>query len=241
MSLGRAGRAAFTAAVLAAVGILHAGCGIPSYPSLDAPGIVLQYPNPDSGLEFVFDIPIDNDSTIFEGFEVYYRLYSGTELADNLIERDRQAIINRVTLEQRGYRRFYDTQTTSPLDVSRPLLELTSAQKNDATLDVILDFSTLISSTAPSTYPVAIIDEESIPLARNASSDPKTLTLKGFFPDALATTDADVPSSYVPGSTDSAGSLYVSVYVLSYGNDLPLDPNIYSQPAWAGYIAVPGL
>ncbi len=240
---GRAGIRRTFLLVFAAAALLPAGCGIPSYPSLSPPVVSPDdFPPPESGLLFSFAVPTDNDATIFKGFEFYYRIYSGLDIDEAALTDDLRAIIDMATLEQRGYRRCYPNTATTASGVDRPLVTLDDAQKTDEALVVYIDFSPLINAQSPSAFPVVQVAATEYPLARNVSEDPNTPALKGFLSSDFAESDADIPDDYLAESPNSrATALYVSLYVLSYGNDpASFQFNIYSPPAYLGYIAIPG-
>ena len=215
------------------------GCGIPSYPSLIAPDTVLPT-SPESGLEFTFLIPTENDDDIFEGFELYYKLYTGTQEAEGLIEAETDSIVDFAALQQAGFVSMIDASTSSG-EAVRPVLPLSEAVENDSTIQLIIDFSTIIAAE-PSQFPEIVLEDIVTQLARNRAVQGNQAVAAGFFTDDFAAADGDMPIGYDPESANPDDlRLYISMYILSYGNDIPsLEFDIYSLPKYAGYIAIPG-
>ena len=227
---------------IVAIGVatsLFLGCGIPSYPSLIAPDTVLPT-SPESGLEFTFMIPTANDDDIFEGFELYYKLYTGTQEADGLIELESGSVVDFATLQQAGFASMLDASDSSG-EAVRPLLPLSDDVENDATAELVLDFSPIIAAE-PSQFPEIVIEDVVTRLARNRAVPGNQAVAAGFFTDDFAAADGDIPIGYDPESVNPEDlRIYIAMYILSYGNDIPsLEFNIYSQPSFAGYIAIPG-
>ena len=216
-----------------------AGCGLPSYPALYAPILVRGPDSVESGLEFVFGITSDDDPAIFEGLELYYKLYTSTQIEDGQIDSDALRIVDRATLENTGFRRFLNTTSTGDEEL-KPLIPLDDSEKLDSDLEILIDFSPLISAE-PSDYPVLTHGETDVSLARNASAVTGTYIKKGFPSDAFSGTDGDVPVGYGGDDPENVPRLYIALYSLTYGNDYAsLEFNILSQPTYAGYIAIPG-
>ena len=219
-----------------AVGL--AGCGIPSYPSLIAPETLLPT-SPESGLELAFNIPTLNDADIFEGFELYYKIYSGGDEASGLIATDIESIVDLATLQQASFDPMILAEATD--DLIRPLVPIQDSLKSDGDIVIVLDFAPIIAAE-PAEFPSLSIDEDATSLARNIALLGNPPVPAGFSDDSFDATDTDMPVTFDPESADPLASiLYISMYVLSYGNDIPaLQFNIYSQPSFAGYILVPG-
>ena len=220
------------------IGLSISSCGIPSYPSLIAPDTILPT-SPESGLEFAFHIPTENDDDIFEGFELYYKLYTGTQEAEGLIETESSSVVDFATLQQTGYVSMVDAAGSG--EAVRPLLPIDEAIENDTTLELIIDFSPIIAAE-PGQFPEIVIEDVVTRLARNRALPGNQAAAAGFFRDDFAAADGDMPIGYDPESANPDDlRLYISVYILSYGNDIPsLEFNINSLPSYAGYIAIPG-
>ena len=231
--------------------ILAVACGIPSYPYLAPPPLeTVEYPtSPEAGLKFEYGIPVSNNATIFEGFDLYYKLYSAIDREENLIESDRLSSINQRRLEENLFRRLYEPSSAPEDQPIRPLIELSDAQKSDGDLRVILDFSYLNEQI----YVKAFFGETDSPdlteitdLARDVSVPEDSAegslapVYKGFTAAEFLPGDGDLPVTYDP-ENDATATLYVALYVLSYGNDYQtsLNFNLYSEPLYLGFIAIP--
>ena len=231
-------------AVAAAIACLAtAGCGLPSYPALYAPIMIFE-PAVESDLFFIFSITTEDDPSVFEGVELYYKFYLRSDVEKELIAADRQKVVDVPTLEATGYRRYIDTNSEI-VEGSRPLIPLSDDEKLDATTEIRLDFQPLIDAAKPSDYPLVSLSPSGaeLSLARNASSVRDVYERKGFTSDSYTSGDGDVPNAYEDEqlAADESERLYVAVYALCYGNDDSLPEfNIVSQPLYAGYIVIPG-
>lgn len=215
------------------------GCGLPSYPALVAPSRIEFPTSPEAGLVFSFSMPAENNPDTFLGLEPYYKIYTGLEEEAANID-DENSAIDRSSLERLGFRRFLDATTAATVYDDRPLILLDTTTKTDADATILIDFSPIAGELAD--YPNLIIGDDSYPLARNAATDPSTAEKRGFDVDQIQTGDPDIPETYDPDSADPAATnLYIAIYLLAYGQDIDaLEFNIFSQPTFGGYIAIPG-
>lgn len=208
-------------------------CGLPSYPALYPP-LIPEFPT-ESSLDFTFAIPSGNNSSVFQGFEIYYKLYTDSDL--ETLDTELPAIIDFPTLLGHGYHRLLLSGSSSTED-QKPLVP----SENDPDLPaLIIDFSPLsFSGENASKYPSLTAGGETYTLARNAAEANMPVRRKGFSPDEFAKGEADVPQTFTTDPDSPGSRLFIAIFVLSYGVDIVANEfNIYSEPTYAGYIALP--
>lgn len=219
-------------------------CGIPSYPYLYAPPEnTIAVPLP-TEYDFEFGIPTSNDPKIFFGFELYYKLYTSDQVFA-LLEDDRDRIsgsVGTTDLQSAGYRRVYarsevDGNTVFP---SPPLVPILTADRKNETLRIVVDFSQVSDTTHPRIQYIFDTQGAWAQPGRALEVSAGQYSFKGFAPGNFAAGDPDLPNGYDPTETTTS-ELYVALYALSYGNDFtsPSGLNLYSAPAYLGYIAIP--
>lgn len=227
-------------ALIGKIGILLfmsivAGCGFESSPSIKPPpSDTITMPLTESESVFSFGIPTDNNPEYFEGFELYYKLYffdsadsawAGQSL-DPDVESEEITIFENLAI--RGFRRLYGSPAALE---TPPLIPLAAADKSDAGLIVELDFSNLSAGLPINTY-------DGLQFGRLMLDDTDSYLLKGFAPGDFASEDPDLQVG-LDYSNLAKYNLYLSLFVVSYGNNIitpPFNFNIRSAPAYLGNI-----
>jgi hypothetical protein len=225
-------RAKFTILVLVSI---VAGCGLESSPSIEPPPPdTITIPLPDSESVFSFGIPTDNNPEYFEGFELYYKLYFYDSVAPGWVgqslspDEESEEITIFESLAVRGFNRLYGS---SDPQETPPLIPLELADKSDAGLIVELDFSNLLNGLPINTY-------DSLQFGRLILVDTDSYVLKGFAPDDFVSEDPDLQTG-LDLSNLANYNLYVSLFAISYGNNIitpPFNFNIRSAPVYLGNI-----
>ena len=211
-------------------------CGFESSPSIKPPpSDTITIPLPESESVFSFGIPTDNNSAFFEGFELYYRLYfydsaasvwAGQSLSP---EEESEEITVFENLAARGFRRLYGSSDSLE---TPPLIPLTASDKSDIELTVELDFTNVSTDLPKNSY-------DGLEFGRLILEDIDSYVLKGFAPADFASEDPDLQVG-LDLSNLAKYNLYVSLFVVSYGNNIITPPffnfNIRSNPAYLGNI-----
>ncbi|MDR1893566.1 MAG: hypothetical protein LBQ61_02585 [Spirochaetales bacterium] len=214
------------------------GCGIPDYVYLEPPDISVSGNYGNSSV--VFYNNTNNDPLFFKGYAVYYRFFLTTTALDSAVLSLTSAQ-GTSDLTRSGYQslaRISGPTGSFPV----PLVPVVPGGNNQITLDFSGDLSN--SSTAFDTriYGPSITGI-SLPLGRYILQNRRDPNLtssatRSFKPGAFYTDDSDIPLPPSQSPTEGVNTLYLSVFILSYGQDNNATP-IYSRPVHLGRFEIP--
>ncbi len=205
-----------------------AACGIPSAPYLPpVPATSVQSPLT-SETDYFFSIPDPEtiNPEVFEGFEIYYKLFD-PQTADEDLDINGDASlsspVSQQSLTREGYVRLASTtETGSPLP-RYPLIPLSDADMENENTLIELEFSNLGDNRPRSVY-------GNIIFMRTLRNDAGTRELENF--SDFDSGDSDLPQGFDPGQSFD---IVIALYVMSYGNDYEnLSFNIYSTAVFLG-------
>ena len=234
MGWGRAA-AFFSAAVL-----LFSACGIPQYEYI--------YPakaDQNKGNEVFFDFTHDteNSKTIFQGYRLFYKLYSVTEfnniesggdfplyIEEECIEDLSGTSIIGSGFEDLGYRILY-TSTTGDYLIYIP------SELRDTEIEFTVNFSDILNNNEGN--PVLFYEEETIVLYRHEMNNPlypSNYYYISFTYQDFVDGQSDLPDGLY-GQPSTQNNVYFSLYVVPYGLDDDLNPT-YGEARSLGYISL---
>ena len=223
------GKLFFPAAIIS-ISSIFASCGIPASPYLPPiPTESVESPlTNETAYSFAIPSPDSIIDSIFEGFEIYYKLIPSESSPDYLDDGDPElsSPISLNDLENEGYERIASSIET-PTDLpSYPVILLTDAEKSDPSLIITLDFSNSATSVPGSSH------GEGISFKRSFVSESGERILKSFTTADFAEDDGDLP----PGFDITANfDITIVLYAMSYGNDNSnLILNIRSSATYLG-------
>jgi hypothetical protein len=233
--------------------LLLSGCGLESFIALSAPTTDYTYPS----LTFQFtkqdtsaDLNQDGDY-VFQGFELYYKIYGLAENPENDI-----GIFDQ--LGPRGFRRINnypkDYYSSYPL-YHKPLIDLSTLAIGDRnkTFLITIDFNKdLTDAIVSADYP-KIYSEASAPISITINAIrrdvpytvvPYTNEFKRFSADSRTIlsvyeqTDDDLSNAAWIDISTTPGphTARIALYVLSYGFDPMTSSVLYSLPVYLGYL-----
>jgi hypothetical protein len=230
MRLVRPGRVGWSILLLLVSFALIGSCGIPSTSYLP-PIAVDQVVYPllvETSYSFVIPDPSTTTTDIFEGFEVFYKLFrtsNTSELFDANGDASLSDPVSHIQLRNAGYSRLARSTETASALPDYPLIPLTDIEKDDEDLIIELNLSNIGSAV-----PISL--HGNIQLARTLKGSAGERILKGFAPGNFASGDSDLPPSFEP-STEF--DITIALYVLSYGNNFSdFDFDIHSVAVYIG-------
>ncbi len=210
------------------------GCGIPSASYL--PPVPTEYVVYPIGTEtdYYFSIP-DPDTInpeIFEGFEIYYKLFDPETVDDKFDVNGDTSLstpVSLTALQRAGYVRLASSTEVDSALPRYPLLPVAEDDKAISGLTIRLAFSN-ISTTPRTTYGVNVV--KTIYFNRTLKNTDGTRLLEGFTTDDFEVDDSDLPQGFDPAANFD---IVIALYVFSYGNDyLNLSFNIHSTGVYLG-------
>ncbi len=218
----------FLLAALAALPLVS--CGIPSSPYLPpVPATSVESPLV-SETNYYFSIPdpATINPEIFEGFEIYYKLFDPQTIDDALEaggDASLSSPVSLTSLKNAGYQRIASTLETASSLPDYPLIPLTGTDMQNKDLRITLEFSN-ISNKPRSVY-------GNIFFSRTLKNASGARVLKGFSSSDFAADDSDLPPDFDPSSRFD--DVTIALYVMSYGNDYQyLSFNIHSTAVYLG-------
>ena len=213
------------------------GCGIPSAPYLPpVPSDTVKYP----GLaekDYLFYMP-DPDTInpeVFEGFEIYYKLFDPLTVNDKFDANGDTSLstpVSLTALQRAGYVRLASSAEISSALPTYPLLPIADADKAVSGLAINLAFSNISPATPRTTYGVNVV--KTIYFNRTLKNTDGTRLLEGFTTtdDDFKVDDSDLPQGFDPAANFD---IVIALYVFSYGNDyVNLSFNIHSTGVYLG-------
>lgn len=233
---------------------LLAGCGLPSFPSLDAPTVPGSYNPADSNIFEFFNASQQNPDT-FLGFELYYKFYDPNNTTGYLS--DETSLTNGQTgpsqIASLGYKPLYvwpsgyvvgDTIATR----QPPLISITDTALKGTQFAVTIPFSVAVSvSGSPpksDIFPGVFVNGQNTPSVQVARylpnpESPGNFLLRGFGGGDFRTTDGlsnggDVPDSVIQSATTGVSvPIVLGLYAIAYGLASLTTP-LYSVPVPLG-------
>lgn len=208
---------------------LLGSCGIPSAPYLPpVPSTSVQSPiGPET--DYFFQVPEIENPEIFEGFEIYYKLFDPQTINENLDISGDTSLSSPVTLtslQREGYVRLAASDESASSLPRYPVIPLDDSDKATNTeTQIKLEFSNIGNDAPRSVY-------GNIRFRRTLEVTAGTRLLKDFSPLNFASDDSDLPEGFDP---QESFDIVIALYVLSYGNDyLNLSFNIHSTAVYLG-------
>jgi hypothetical protein len=215
------------ALALPAAALSIAGCGLES--------ILLLYPpdgvNAGSSLSgtFQFRSTTDNNEPAFLGFEVYYRIYLGSEIPPSYYE-------SRDDLVANSYHRLNNPALDSPGNTNPPLVFVDPADRGDI-FDVAINFLVDLSIYPQLTVTGATglttttqIDTVRRSVGRSTPNEFQRFT--EITSDDVSASNSDVTQAVFESVRDGI-AVNINCFAVSFGNDF--GTIVYSQPEWLGY------
>ena len=209
-----------------------AACGIPSAPYLPpVPSTSVKFPiGFETDYYFTIPDPAVINPEIFEGFEIYYKLFDPQNVDDELNANGDASLSSPVSLnslKNAGYERIASSsEAQAPTALpAYPLIPLSDTDMQTEGLRIKLEFSNIGGNKPRSVH-------GNIDFLRTLKLASGLRRLKGFSKDDFAADDSDLPPDFLP---ESMFDVTVALYVLSYGNDyLNLSFNIHSTAVYLG-------
>ncbi len=233
--------------------IVISGCGLPSYGYLYPPTGVVDRSDPDvAESTLIFTNAYDNSSSIFSGYEIYYKIYDPLDAATSTTEylSEKTTILSSDLtvsgIESRGFSRLFTTtdyagviaQTNFTHSDLRPAFPIESSlidQDFDIRLKFLQEYSDGTSFLAE-TYNSSLSFSETLYFYRwvKPSSTVSINNIPKFFDkDDFDINDDDMPSTIDSESTSEY--LYISFFIYSFGRDTDdITKTIYSTPVYLG-------
>ncbi len=236
--------------------LIFASCGLPSYSYLYPPSEVYTRDNPgdsSNGQDLIFSNAYQNNLSIFNGYEVYYKIYDPLSGSAARYQNDITSMTatgaDFNTLNSLGFRRlFFSTSYTDAAsfihDSSRPAFSPDSSLLNqdyrirfnlqqDVSPTYLAEpfLSSFTYSSVPYIYRWVYNDSPS-------GAGTETYTQKQFGLGSFDIYDSDLPSTV--SSADLSISdyyFYISYYIMSFGRDTyDITSLVYSVPVYLGTI-----
>ncbi|MDC7225868.1 MAG: hypothetical protein PQJ61_03790 [Spirochaetales bacterium] len=234
-------------------------CGLPTYSVLIAPELVYTRDNPDDISQennLVFTNAYDNQSSIFYGYELYYKIYDPLDAANSETEYltdettiDNYSTADESSLENLGFERLYFDYSYISNSISHSETKPSFALDDDILeedFNIVLNFNQDLSpgSTflAESDGSVSFSSDMETYIYRHVeNSDTGEYNNKFFFTDNFSIYDSDMPESididsYTSSTNEDGGYyLYITFYILSFGKEQDdVSKLIYSKPVYLG-------
>ncbi len=236
---------------------LIGSCGLPTYPYLYAPEIAETRTNPENNdYDLIFNNASDNNTNIFSGYEVYYKIYDPLDSAtagaatEYITDRNNITAItgaNRNTLISKDFNRLFFTTTiddTSFLhNESFPSFQITQSL-----LDEEFKIRLLMQQglSAGQSFFAAVWGNSSLSFPETQyfyrwvyNEFEHTSKRKFFNNDDFNIYDNDLPDSIDYSSLEESLTgdyyLYITFYIFSYGRDPDdITKSVYSSPVYLG-------
>ena len=229
------------------------GCGLPTYPFLYAPEVVETRTDPGAGFyDLVFKNAYENNTSIFSGYELYYKIYDplDTDSASKYIS-DRSAIsalsssADKTTLVTYGFSRLYASNSynsTFTHDETYPVFSIDSSL-----LEEEFSIRILFQQDLTETFYASPWNTDSVTFSETPyfyrwvyNSSTNTSIRKYFNSTDFDIYDADLPDtvdidSYNLSQNYGDYYLYISFYIMSYGREVDdIATSVYSTPEYLG-------
>jgi len=224
------------------------GCGIPQAAYLEPPTFNGDVNNANVSFKVTFYNFPNNNPNIFQGFQIYYKLYTESEFNSSWAS-DKTAILTQSDLSKNGYARLYegldnpgDPSTVGSVKDLLNLLPVDTANK-DSIFSITVDFSNdqpTGSGTNTFYNSTASYNGKTVLLSRYIYQDrldpnlgtiryPRNLsTVSGFYEN-----DKDIPLTY---NNPLTLPLYMGLYAVTYGTEISIPTPVYSIPKCLGII-----
>ncbi len=194
------------------------GCGLNDYPYIYAPEVSALTGS--SGNIKIYNRS-DNDSDVFQGYELYYKFYNKANFkAENAADYNNLFSVEEPEpsdLANLGFKRI-NTVNNTDSKTPYPMIPI-DYNDRDESFVINIDFTYIASDTIPT------VDYNNTKLYRVVTDPADTDYYKSFIYDDMSESDSDVPVADVT----------LSLFVFSYGK-YDRVYNIYSKPVWLGYI-----
>ena len=234
-------------------------CGLPTYPYLYAPEISETRTNPETGeWDLVFSNAHDNNTNIFSGYEIYYKIYDPLDdetlgaSTEYITDRNNIAATsgaNRNTLISKDFNRLFFTteleDSTFLHNESFPSFQITQSL-----LDEEFKVRLLMQqgNSAGESFFASVWENSSLSFPepqyfyRWVYNDSNLAYKRKFFNN----TDFNIFDNDLPDSIDYSSLeqsliedyyLYITFYIFSYGRDPDdITKSVYSSPVYLGTI-----
>lgn len=214
---------------MAAVAVLFA-CGLPSFEVIYEP--YAKAAGTTGNLEFLHNT-LNASSTVFVGYEIYYRLYVSESVARTEIaaisafnQTEPSNVVNRLT-STLGYQRISGSSISSG---SKPVIAIESTEKSSS-INFELTFSKIFQSETPQ-ITIAANPMTNGSIRRNVLDPANPDTGKEFFAIGKTETAIDINRSGIPSTEE----YYLQLYVLAYGISTTNFLEVYSQAVSLGQL-----
>jgi hypothetical protein len=199
-------------------------CGTETIPYLSPPSSISADP---TFLEVSFRHPGKNDSDLFLGYEIYYKLYAPSQVPD-AVTQDRNAVGQSPVrpdpsrLTSRGFTRLRLPRNQFSQD--RPLAPIPRSATGDR---VTVRFAPPSGDDTPGFQPFVFWPGETRSLRRNTPDD--TGQYKLFFDETYQVSDQDVTSTV--WNAGNSGAISIAFFALAFGRTPDLK-FFYSEPVY---------
>ena len=218
------------------------GCGLASYPYLYKPEVK---GFSEKFLRSFYNTPINeiNDSIIFLGFEVFYKIHDPREINSpvddpNVLRTEAEDFLTESnilsgTISNNGYYRLFETVSgVIPDAITKPLVKIPEADRGS-------DFFITINLTdfhSPILYFPDTDRTGEFSVRRKVYTGAAVFEAKGFNIDDLEPADPDVPDSL--SDMGNGDIVVVTFYVCTFGYTLDFLQPLYSEPEYIGQIEI---
>ena len=214
------------AALLTGIVLVLAGCGLERFVILAAPVAIINAADD----RFEFRATSDNSEVEFRGFELYYRVFSTSDIPVNFYNTFDELVAA-------AYRRVYDPAwAPGSTSFRKPLIRPDPADYGKS-YTVTVDFSAFVSlADFPriSTAALVPITPITISQARRAVTDVGQTEYKRFQKNDFDATDADITADLYNTYISLGLNVKLVMFVVSYGVDTSSNLEVYSLPVWLG-------
>lgn len=220
--------------------MLLCSCGLYSSPYIYEPS--LDGGTATSGRPYVTIVhDEDNDSSVFRGYEIYYKFYNATT-AETDHSRDDKSIFSisnpdYSALVAAGYKRCR-TEKLYKKDTTTPMFKVPSSER-DHDFNLYLNFETIITKDNKSEMTLNYLSD-AVPFYRaiqDQNPDSGEPELAGGKSDDIIYKDFN-SDDIEEGDSDLNGNDYTNVslsfYIIGYG--IHENRNLYSKPVWLGVV-----
>lgn len=236
--------------------LFFVSCGLPTGAYLDPPSDIIVQDSPESlsnANTLVFRNAYENASSVFQGYEVYYKIYdpkssSASYSADVTTIENKGSAATYTNLALLGFNRlcFFDTESneiTNSADDSKPAFKL-DEDLLDTNFRISLKFiqdSSAIQPYVIEPYLTSItFDSDNYIYRRvydDADSSTAIYTAKTFSEQSFDVYDSDMPSSITESLAGDDYEFYITFYILSFGRESDGISTVYSEPAYLGTLS----
>lgn len=225
-------------------------CGLPSYPYLAPPEVEYIRTNPESTSQesdLIFRNAYENNSSIFSGYELYYKIYD--PLSEDVDDYNADfTFINSTenasttTLTSRGFKRLYFTDTYDlPLESHSETMP--SFQLPQSLLDenFLTRLKFIQGEPSGSSFNASVYNNDDISFSSSYyiyrwvyNESLSSNEIRYFEPQDFSLYHDDIPDSINVGAAADY-YVYISFFILSFGRETDNILNtVYSVPAYLG-------